>query len=203
MQGSEMGRFAPRRTTACHLWAATTLLTLALHAQAAPVQSRFEPTLRAEQGQALVLNGAGTRFRTVLRVYDLALYTPKQTHSREALINGNQPCRLEFVALRELGSTDIGLAFIRGMKANATREQVTRHLPAMSQLVDIFSSRQKLAEGDRFGMEYVPGKGTIFRIDGRPHGQPVGDAEFFRLVLGIWLGDSAVEPLLRDALLGL
>lgn len=201
----ERNKPTPRRAVSA-LWATTVLLSLALQAQqvqAAPVQSQFEPVLRAEQGQSLVLNGAGTRFRTVLRVYDLALYTPKKTSSREALMNGNLPCRLEFVALRELGSTDIGLAFIKGMKANASREQVARHLPAMSQLIEIFSSRQKLAEGDRFGMEYVPGKGTVFRIDGRSHGQPVGDAEFFRLVLGIWLGDSAVEPLLRDALLGL
>ena len=201
-----MTAIARRSAAARPAWAAAVLLSLVLQAQqaqAATVQSQFEPVVHAEQGQPLVLNGAGTRFRTVLRVYDLALYTPNKTRSREVLMNGNLPCRLEFVALRALNSTDIGLAFIKGMRANASPEQVSRHLPSMSQLIEIFSSRQKLEEGGRFGMEYVPGKGTIFRIDGRQHGQPVGDAEFFRMVLSIWLGDSAVEPLLRDALLGL
>ena len=51
-------------------------------------------------------------------------------------------------------------------------------------------------------MEFVPGKGTQFYITGKPQGDPVGDAEFFAMVLKIWFGPSPADNLLKDALLG-
>jgi hypothetical protein len=52
-------------------------------------------------------------------------------------------------------------------------------------------------------MEYVPGKGTTFFIQGQPQGTPVGDAEFFSMVLRIWVGPVPADFKLKDALLGL
>ena len=54
-----------------------------------------------------------------------------------------------------------------------------------------------------FAMEFVPGKGTTFYILGKPQGAPVGDDEFFQMVMRIWVGDSPADSQLRDALLGL
>lgn len=170
-------------------------------ASAAPTTTPFEPTLNV-QGAPLVLNGAGTRYRAVFKVYELGLYVPRKVGTAEELLALPGPKRLDFTAMREIDSTDIGLAFVKGMKANATREQTTRHMASMSRLIEIFSSRPKLATGDKFAMEFVPGKGTTFFITGQPQGAPVGDAEFFAMVLRIWVGASPAEPLLKDALLG-
>jgi hypothetical protein len=52
-------------------------------------------------------------------------------------------------------------------------------------------------------VEFVPGKGTIFYILGKQQGNPVGDDEFFAMVLKIWFGESPADMQLRDALLGL
>ncbi len=192
---------SPRLRVKGVICAATLSLMLAGNAWAAPANAKFEPTLKV-QGTALVLNGAGARYRTIFKVYELGLYTQRKADSPSEVIDMPGPKRLEFVAARELDSTDIGLAFVRGMKANATREQTTRYTPALAQLIDIFSIRSKISAGERFSMEYVPGKGTSFVVGGRAQGQPIGDAEFFSMVLKIWLGDSPVEPLLKDALLG-
>jgi hypothetical protein len=51
-------------------------------------------------------------------------------------------------------------------------------------------------------MEFTPGKGTQFYIVGQPQGEPVGDDEFFAMVMKIWVGASPADRGLKDALLG-
>lgn len=52
-------------------------------------------------------------------------------------------------------------------------------------------------------MEFVEGKGLTFSIMDKPQGAPIGDAEFFAMVLGIWLGPVPADYMLKDALLGI
>lgn len=186
---------ARRAVAAALIWA------VVAGAVAAPPGTAFPASTQVE-GTALTLNGAGTRHKAIFKVYDMAMYTSRKVSTPEEATTLPGPKRLDFTALRELSSTDIGLAFVQGMRANATREQTQRHLAATARLIEIFSSRSKLMPGDRFGMQFVPGKGTTFTIMGEPQGAPVGDAEFFTMVLNIWLGPSPAEPLLKDALLG-
>ena len=167
----------------------------------AATSTRFEPAT-AVQGQALLLNGAGTRFKVFIKVYDMALYTPRKVGTAAELMALPGPKRLQFSALRELPGTDLGRLFIKGLVENSKREDVNRHLPAMNRFIEIFSARNKLMPGDSFAMDFAPGKGTQFYIAGQPQGAPVGDDEFFSLVLKIWFGDSPADHLLKDALLG-
>lgn len=177
------------------------VVATAAASHAAPTQTAFDRNAQL-QDTPLVLNGAGTRTRVMFQVYDMALYLPRKASTAEAALSMPGPKRLSFVALREIPGTDLGLAFIKGLQANSTREQVQRHTPSSTRLIEIFSGKSRLLPGERFAMDYVPGKGTQFFIQGQPQGAPVGDAEYFEMVLRIWLGPSAVEPLLRDALLG-
>lgn len=180
------------------------LLALALaagSAAAAPTATRFDPAVEV-QGSKLQLNGAGTRYRAIFKVYDMALYTTKKVASSAELLALQGPKRLQFVALRELPGTDLGRLFLKGMSDNATREQVQRHTLASARLIEVFSGRSKMLPGESFAMEFVPGKGTTFYILGKPQGDPVGDDEFFSMVLRIWFGESPADPLLKDALLG-
>lgn len=180
------------------------LLALALaagSAAAAPTSTKFDPAVEV-QGTKLQLNGAGTRYRAIFKVYDMALYTAKKVASPVELLALPGPKRLHFVALRELPGTDLGRLFLKGMGENASREQVQRHTLASMRLIEVFSGRSKMLPGESFSMEFVPGKGTTFYILGKPQGEPVGDDEFFSMVLRIWVGDSPADPLLKDALLG-
>ena len=149
-----------------------------------------------------MLQGAGTRYRAIFKVYDMALYLPRKVRTADEVLAAKGPVRLSFVALRDLPGTDLGLSFIKGLSANATPEQIRRHTPASNRLVEIFSGRSKLVEGDTFAMEYVPGQGTTFFIQGQPQGAPVGDAEYFGMILRIWLGQSPADPMLKEALVG-
>lgn len=169
-------------------------------AQAA-ASSVFPPTQQV-QGTTLSVNGAGTRYKAIFKLYDLALYTPRKVKTTEELLALSGPKRLNFVALRDLPGTDLGLAFIKGLSSNTTPDLVQKHTASSTRLIEIFSGRSKLSAGDTFAMEYVPGKGTIFYIQDQPQGAPVGDAEFFGMVLKIWVGPVPADFKLKDALLG-
>lgn len=180
------------------------LLALALiagPAAAAPTGTKFEPALEV-QGTKLQLNGAGTRYRAIFKVYDMGLYTTKKVSTPAELLALPGPKRLQFTALRELPGTDLGRLFLKGMGENSTKEQVQRHTLASTRLIEVFSGRSKMLPGESFAMEFVPGKGTTFYILGKPQGEPVGDDEFFGMVLRIWVGESPADGQLKDALLG-
>lgn len=171
-------------------------------ALAAPTATKFDPAMEV-QGTKLQLNGAGTRYKAIFKVYDMALYTTRKVSSPAELLALPGPKRLQFTALRELPGTDLGRLFLKGMGENSPKEQVQRHALSSARLIEVFSGRSKMLPGESFAMEFVPGKGTTFYILGKPQGAPVGDDEFFQLVMKIWVGDSPADSQLRDALLGL
>lgn len=174
---------------------------VAAEATAAPTATVF-PTTVDVQGSKLQLNGAGTRRRGVFKGYDLALYTARKVGTPEDLIALPGPKKLQFTALRELPGTELGRLFMKNMAENSPREIVQKHSLASLRLIDVFSGRAKVLPGESFAMEFVPGKGTTFYILGKPQGEPVGDAEFFAMVLKIWVGQQPVDSLLKEALLG-
>ncbi|MEJ8855412.1 chalcone isomerase family protein [Variovorax robiniae] len=174
-------------------------LFASIDASAAPV-NKFATTTQV-RGTPLILNGSGTRYRAVFKVYDVGMYTTAKVGTPEEVIALAGPKRLNFIALRDLDTTDVGLGFVKTMRMNATPEQMLRHTPEINRLIEIFSTRSKVLAGQSFAMEYVPGIGTTFFIMNEAQGAPVGDAEFFAMVLNIWLGPSPADPLLKDALL--
>lgn len=180
--------------------AVTAGVLLCLQATAATTVSKFEPTAQLA-GNTLQLNGKGTRVRLVFKAYDMGLYTSKRVGTATELFALPGPKRLQFTALRELQGTELGRLFLRGISDNTPSAQLTRHTLATTRLIEIFSGKPKLSPGDTFAMDFVPGKGTQFYIQGQAQGEPVGDDEFFTLVLRIWFGDSPADSHLRDALL--
>ena len=179
------------------------ILASTLHAAAlaAPTQTRFEPSVQVA-GTKLQLNGTGTRFKAIFKVYDMALYTPRKVRTREELMALSGATRMQFTALRELSTTDLGLLFLRGMAENTSRELIEKHALSGSRLNEALSGRSKLSPGDTFTLDFIPGKGTQFYIQGQPQGTPVGDAEFFGMVLSIWFGPHPADRLLERSLLG-
>lgn len=155
------------------------------------------------QGTTLLLNGTGVRVRAIFKVYEMALYTPHKVRTAADLLALTGPRKLQFVALRELSGTDLGLLLIKGIQANSPKDMVQRHAISTTRLIEIFSGKSKMVPGETFGMEYFPGKGTQFYITGIAQGSPVGDAEFFNMIMRIWVGPNPVDAELRDDLLGL
>lgn len=150
----------------------------------------------------LVLNGKGTRTKVFFKVYDMALYTARKVQTTQQLLSLPGPKRLSMVSLRSLKTSDIGLMFIKGLKANSSQDVVNRYTPVVTELINIFSFKATMEPGVTFSMDFEPGKGTAFVFNGQQVGDRVGDDEFFNAALRIWFGPEPADPVLEKALLG-
>ena len=194
----------PHWTTALLLTAA--LATFATHAQDRPAEATqvqgvsYAPTLQL-QGKALQLNGAGTRYKAMFKVYTAGLYLEKPAHSLQDIAALPGPKRISVTMLRDIDSAELGKLFARGMEDNMERAAFSRLVPGVMRMSDIFTQHKKLLTGDTFTVDWIPGLGTVVTVKGQPQGEAFKEPEFFNALLGIWLGPKPADQQLKKALL--
>ena len=186
------------------LLSAACLVAMPAHAQSAvPTEAagvRYEPTVNVA-GSTLQLNGLGIRYKFV-KVYTAGLYLTAKAATPEAALAAPGPKRIHIVMLREIDGNELGKLFTRGMQDNAPREEFVKAIPGTIRMGEIFATRKKLATGESFSVDYVPGTGTTVRVNGQPVGEVIREPEFYTSLLRIWLGKSPADATLRDALVG-
>jgi hypothetical protein len=153
-------------------------------------------------GSNLVLNGAGIRYKFIIKVYTAGLYMATKASTPEAVLAAPGNKRMHVVMLRDIDGNELGKLFTRGMQDNVDRDQFSKFIPGMLQMADIFSTRRKLVAGDYFSVDYVPGTGTQVLVNGKATGEVIKEPEFFNALMRIWLGTNPADRLLKDALLG-
>lgn len=163
--------------------------------------AKFPPTMTVG-GQALQLNGAGIRFKFVVKVYAAGLYLPAKAATPEAVFATPGPKRLQVAMLREIDANELGRLFTRGMQDNTTALEMSRLIPGTLRMADIFSARKRLYAGDTFSVDFVPGTGTSVLVNGQVQAEPIKEPEFFQALMRIWLGHTPADPALKSALLG-
>ena len=151
---------------------------------------------------ALVLNGAGVRYKAIFKVYTAGLYLTKKAATTEAVLATPGPKRIHIVMLRDINASELGKLFTRGMEDNAPRDEFSKSIPGTLKMSDLFFQRKKLNAGDSFSVDWTPGVGTVILINGKPSTEPIREPEFFSALLKIWLGKSPADSMLKDALLG-
>jgi hypothetical protein len=180
------------------------LLALSAAAQAQTVELagvRYPPGMTVA-GSPLVLNGAGIRYKFVIKVYTAGLYLGAKASTPEAVLAAPGPKRMHVVMLRDIDANELGRLFTRGMQDNATKEDFVKSIPGTLRMADIFSAKKKLVAGESFSVDWVPGIGTTVLVNGKAQGDPVKEPEFFAGLLRIWLGPSPADRTLKEALLG-
>jgi hypothetical protein len=154
-------------------------------------------------GQTLALNGAGVRYRFVVRVYTAGLYLGTTARTPQAVMDAPGPKRLHVVMLRDIDANQLGRLFTRGMQDNVPRAGFSKFIPGTLRMSEIFSTHKRLKAGESFSVDYVPGVGTTVLVNGRPAAEPITEPEFFNGLISIWLGERPADIALKDALLGL
>jgi hypothetical protein len=162
---------------------------------------KFEPTAPVA-GKTLVLNGAGLRVKAIFKVYAAGLYLSAKAATPEAVYASTGPKRLQMVMLRNVDGNDLGKLFTEGIQKNASRETFAKSINGTLKLADVFSKRKRVVEGDVIGIDWIPGTGTVFIINGKAESEPVVEPEFFNAMMSIWLGKAPAEESLKEALLG-
>jgi hypothetical protein len=185
------------------------LIALALAAGAAahaqPVELagvKYEPAVQVGEHK-LALNGAGIRYKVIVKVYTAGLYLAGKAATPEAVLAAPGAKRMHLVLLREIDANELGKLFTRGMQDNASREDFAKAIPGTIRMGEMFAARKKLVAGDTVSIDWIPGSGTVISVNGkRESGEPIKEPEFYSSLLKIWLGKSPADHQLKDALLG-
>lgn len=197
----------PRSRFARALLFAMTLASSATLARAAPAEPvkihgvTYTPTLQS-QGKALELNGAGTRYKAVFKVYTAGLYLEKPAHSLQEIAALPGPKHISVTMLRDIDSAELGKLFSRGMEDNMERAAFSKLIPGVMRMSEIFTQHKKLLTGENFTVDWIPAQGTIVTVKGLPQGEAFKEPEFFNALLSIWLGPKPADQQLKKALLG-
>ena len=155
-----------------------------------------------QRGTVLQLNGAGVRYKAVFKVYTAGLYLPQKASTLEEVVAMPGPKRISITMLREIDANALGKLFTRGVEDNTGRGELSKLVPSLYRMGQVFADYKKLLPGDTFELDWTPGEGTVLRVKGKPEGEPFPEAEFFNALLRIWLGTSPADWKLKDALLG-
>lgn len=154
------------------------------------------------RGAKLHLNGAGVRYKFVVKVYTAGLYLPRKASTADEVLAMPGAKKVSVTMLRDIDSAELGKLFARAVEDNMDKAAFSKIIPGLVRMSQLFSDIKQLKAGDNFAIEWVPGTGTIISVKGRPQGEPFKEPEFFNALLRIWLGPSPADWKLKDALLG-
>ena len=154
------------------------------------------------RGSKLQLNGAGTRYKAVFKVYTAGLYLQKKVTTTEEVLAMPGAKRITVTMLRDIDSGELGKLFARGMEDNMDRKEFSKLIPGVMRMSQLFSDIKGLKAGEGFTLDWIPGTGAVVSVKGVQQGEPFKEAEFFNAILRIWLGPAPADWKLKESLLG-
>lgn len=178
------------------------LVALAARADVTIHGVKYDDTLDL-RGAKVQLNGAGTRYKAVFKVYTAGLYLPRKSTTPEEVLAMPGAKRITVTMLRDIDSSELGKLFARGMEDNMDRHDFAKLIPGVMRMSQLFSDIKGLKSGDGFTLDWIPGTGAIVSVKGVQQGEPFKEPEFFNAILRIWLGPAPADWKLKDALLGI
>ena len=75
-------------------------------------------------------------------------------------------------------------------------------VPGMVGIGNLFKSKRVLAAGEVMTLDWIPIYGFTVYIGGKLQGEPYRQSELFKAAAGVWMGDSNMDPKVKDSLLG-
>jgi len=150
-------------------------------------------------GKSLTLNGMGLREATMLKVdvYVAGLYLETVSSNAQKILASNETKVIVLRFKRDVDHDDIVKAWREGFEKNAT-VPIAKLKPLIDQLDQWMPSFHK---GDVLTFTLVPGQGVAVDINGRRKGV-LGDDDFARSLLSIWLGPKPPTSSLKTGMLG-
>ena len=152
-------------------------------------------------GSKLALNGAGVRYKAVFPVYVAGLYLSQKAGTPEEVLAAPGPKRISITMLRSIDSAELGKLFVRGVEDNSPKSEMSKLVPGLMRMSQIFYDQKTLSKGDTFMIDWIPGTGTVLIIKGETT-EPFREPEFFQTLMRIWLGSKPADWQLKEALLG-
>jgi hypothetical protein len=173
---------------------------------AAPAQQTLEGHTFAAGalvgGQPLQLNGVGLRAVAWLKGYAAGLYLPARatTAAQATALPGAK--RIDLRMLQDVPAAEFVKAIDKGIARNTPESRhaaLAERRAAFDRAVTAVGTVRK---GDVVHLDYVPGTGLVFLLNGRLRGEPIPGEDFYAAVMLIFLGERPVDARLKAGLLG-
>ena len=152
-------------------------------------------------GSKLLLNGSGTRYKGPFKDYVAGLYLGKKASTLDDVVNQPGPKRISITMVRDIDATELGKLLTRGIQDNMAPGEMSKLVPDLMRMGQMFSEYKNLVAGDNFMIKWVPGSGTVITVKGKLQGEPFKEPEFFKAMMSIWMGPVPADFKLKDALL--
>jgi hypothetical protein len=153
-------------------------------------------------GSKLQLNGAGIRYKAIFKVYVGELHTTQKVSSLDELIAAPGPKRLSMTFLREIEAGPFGKLLTRGVEDNVPKNEMSKLVPGLIRMGDIFTVNKALMPGDVIHLDWIPGTGMVVSAKGKVQGEPFKEPEFYKAIMSIWFGPAPADFKLKEAMLG-
>ncbi len=186
------------------LLAAALVVPHAVNAQASPTIDVGGAKIEVDNfvvGHRVPLNGAGVRAEGDTKLYVAALYVSRKSRSLIEVAGAPGPKRLHVQMLREMEGKLMGAALSQGMNSNLSAKEVSACLPGVLKMSELFAVKKKMAPGDSFTLDSVPGQGTVVKVN-QEKVATIDAKEFFGCMLQVYIGERPADAKLKAALLG-
>lgn len=200
VDGQRVGAWRRAALGAC--LAAALSATLVTGGQAATLEGQqFDDTVVLGQ-QKLQLNGLGLRGVAWLKAFVAGLYVTTPSRDAASLLAETGPRRLRLKILLQAPSNELTKSLLRRVKRYETPEVQARLADRLTQFAEQLDGLGQLMPGDVVDMDYLPGKGLVLSRNGKAAGKPVVGDDLYRAVLQIFVGEHAIDPRMKQGLLG-
>lgn len=145
------------------------------------------------QSQQLTLKNQAVLTYLWADVYAAALYAPSDLSAKQAWAQ-QKALRLTLYYFRDIDRNDVIKA------ANTTLERQQANASLKPELEKLHARFRNIQAGDRYALDYRPGRGLHLEINGQVVFSSRDDA-LARAYLGIWLAPEGLSASLRNTLL--
>ena len=169
---------------------------------AAEVSGVFiDAEIKAENGELLVLNGAGLREKFWVDVYVGSLYLPTKSNDIGEILSKPESWRIQLdIVYKKVAQEKLLDSWREGFEKNQSPETLQQLQSRITAFYRFFD-RSAVAK-DQFWFDYQPGIGTRVSKNQQSLGVIPGE-DFANALLEIWLGNHPVDKSLKKAMLGL
>jgi hypothetical protein len=181
---------------------AAALLLVAAAASATRIEGRtFDDRIRLADTD-LLLNGVGLRAVLMFKGYAAGLYLASKARTPEQVLATPGAKRVQMQLLLDVEAKEFVKAFDVGMKRNlgeAERAAMQDRIAQFDQMVGQIGTVKK---GDVVNLDFIPARGLVLTLNGKPRGEPIPGADLYAALLKIFIGERPVDLKLKAGLLG-
>ena len=149
----------------------------------------------------LVINGTGVRSKLGKR-YAMPLYLPAKATEAKAALATKGPKRVDIRLIKDVSGDTFANAVSGGINDNSSDAEKAALKDRVKQLVDTVNALGEIKAGTGIVFDWVPERGMVLTVGGKPAGQPIPGEDFYTALLRVWLGEDPAQGNLKDALLG-